>query len=557
VLPQEAECVVRALIQGGESYYVEFKTAWEYGRGPKARNPKDVARDIGEACVAFANSDGGDLLVGVEDTGRVTGLPYEQDALDSLGQAPRLQVPKADLGVQVRNVRIDGLTVLWFRVPESGGTVAVTASGRCRWRRHAITEPVPPTEIQRRRDHRLGDTAYESTPVPNANIDDLEMKGPLQAIAALGHLSGFVEKRDVQGLLRYWNLLETRNGTVVLRRAALLLFGREALRWHANNRIRIRRVHGSAEGTGPHLHTLETEILGPIAKLLGETKLHLLREHQVEARQGSLFVTTQLLPATAVEECFVNAVAHRNYAVEGAAIEVLLFPDRVEFRSPGRLPEPLTLQDLRRQRGLHRSRNPLIMRVLRDLGWVRDQGEGMRRIFGAMSQVELHEPELEEEADTFIVRLSTRSIHDEETQAWLAAYGPYGLEPHERKYVLALRQAAGPLSVDRLARKVGEPFDRTREILDALEAKAIVWHKPKSRKFHLVAPLMVLHEKAYRALKLVTGPNYKPEAGIEEGKRAEQAIPPEWKELGIVVPTDEGWKPGPGFIEYVTKRDRP
>jgi hypothetical protein len=261
----------------------------------------------------------------------------------------------------------------------------------------------------------------------------------------------------------------------------------------------------------------------------------------------------------------VNAVAHRNYAIEGSAIEVLLFPDRVEFRSPGKLPEPLTIDDLKEQRGVHRSRNPLLMRVLRDLGWTRDQGEGMRRIFGAMSQVELHEPELEEVSDTFIVRLSTRSIHDEETQAWIAAYGPYGLLPEERKYMVALRRAEdASLSVDRLARALGEPFDKTKPKLVELERKGLVWHAPKSRNYHLVEPLVVPHERAYR---LLTGAHVRLAADTSldmptlqrivrapDEQRARLAVD-RWRESGILAPAGKGqWKLGQSFLAYVDTR---
>ena len=73
----ESISLVRTIIAAGESYYAEFKGAWTYGPdGKAARDLKDVATDIGEAVVAFANSDGGDLLVGVEDSGSITGIPW-------------------------------------------------------------------------------------------------------------------------------------------------------------------------------------------------------------------------------------------------------------------------------------------------------------------------------------------------------------------------------------------------------------------------------------------------------------------------------------------------
>src|SRR5438105_945206 len=107
MIDHDTEALVRAIIAGGESYYQEFKSAWAFspdGRAP--RDIKEVARNIGEAIVAFGNSDGGDLLVGVEDSGTITGLPWDEDKLNYLAQAPHHQVKGEDLGVLVKQVTI-------------------------------------------------------------------------------------------------------------------------------------------------------------------------------------------------------------------------------------------------------------------------------------------------------------------------------------------------------------------------------------------------------------------------------------------------------------------
>lgn len=286
---------------------------------------------------------------------------------------------------------------------------------------------------------------------------------------------------------------------------------------------------------------------------------------QVEARRSDLFTAAQLLPSDAVDECIVNAVVHRNYAVEGSAIEIIMYPDRIEFKSPGRLPEPLTLEDLRQRRGAHRSRNPLIMRVLRDLGWTRDQGEGMQRIFGSMSQVELHEPELEEFADTFVVRLSTRSRYADHVQAWLAAYGPYGLAPRERKYIVALAEA-GQMSVDRLALVLGEAFDRTKDHLVALEAKGLVWHASRSRTYHIVQPLNVVHERFFQRIQksldlkspstiTLELPQLQTLLASGDPRTTITAIE-RLKESNILAPAgSKRWRLGPSFLTYVRERN--
>jgi ATP-dependent DNA helicase RecG len=519
---------VRALIADGESHYVEFKTAWQYQEGGRRPRPlKDVAKDIAETVVAFANADGGDLLVGVEDGGGITGVPFDENALLYLGQVPRQQVDGHDglgVGARVREVEIDGHQVLLFRVDQHWG-------------------------------------GPELEPVPQATLEDLDwelLRALTQEIAHLRHLD------EPERLLSYWRLIDRRNGSAVLRRAALLLFARDPLRWHPNNRVLIRWVLGDDPGYGAERRTREREVIGPLPRVLSSVKEMLGAALERESLQEGLFRTSTLLPETALKECLVNAVVHRNYAVIGQAIEILLYPHHVEFRSPGGIPERLTLDDLRNVRGMHRSRNPVIMRVLRDLGWSRDQGEGIRRIFGSIRQAELHEPELEVFADTFIVRLSTRSIYDEAMQGWISAYSPFGLRPEQRRYVVALRKAGGRRSVDRLARYLDEAFDATKHALTELERRGIVWHATKSRTYHLVEPLQIPFELAYRRLRagretfdastVLSRDDL--HALLEPGSQAElsDAIR-RWKEQGIVAPAGRGqWKLGPGMLEYVWRR---
>lgn len=567
--PVEQQALVETLIAGGESYYAEFKSAWHYGPdGREARNVREVAQDIARTVVAFANSDGGDLLVGVEDDGAVTGIPWEGDKLRYLVNVPKTGVEAEELGVQVRSVEMANQTVLWFRVPEASEGIVVTRDGRCLWRREAKTQPVPPREIERRRNHVKGDLAYESSPVASAHLDDIDLSTNRLLSSGLPRREGLnllnVLELPLEQRLRYWNLAESRNGSIVLRRAALLLFAHEPLRWHPNNRIRIRRVHGEEEGFGGQMRTREREVVAPIVSLVPATIAALHHELETETREDRLFSTTQLLPREAIEETVVNAVAHRNYAIEGQAIEILIFPDRVEVRSPGQLPEPITVQDLRQQRGVHRSRNPLIMRVLRDLGWSRDQGEGMRRIFGSIRQVELHQPELEESADTFIVRLSTRSIYDEGTQAWIAAYGPFGLRPEDRRYMVEVRDAGGSLSTDKLARQLNEGFDETKRHLSRLEKLGLLWRKYKGRTYHVVEAPNVPHELALRRFEKnsipidrntkLTRSDLESTFGVDDRRSFETTVT-QWQQAGILRPAGKGkWSFGTSFLEYASQR---
>ena len=84
---------VKNTISLGESHFREFKSALE-GK-PESKKPrlvKSMCQEIGEALVAFANADGGELIIGVEDEGTITGVPHDSETIKALLESPTTHV---------------------------------------------------------------------------------------------------------------------------------------------------------------------------------------------------------------------------------------------------------------------------------------------------------------------------------------------------------------------------------------------------------------------------------------------------------------------------------
>jgi len=110
-------------------------------------------------------------------------------------------------------------------------------------------------------------------------------------------------------------------------------------------------------------------------------------------------------PIEAVRESIVNAVAHRDYAITVTDVEVSLYSDRIEVISPGRLPNTVTVEKMRL--GYRATRNELMKEVLRDYRYIEGRGLGVpRKIIQGMLRHSGIEPDLIEEEDRFIVRLT-------------------------------------------------------------------------------------------------------------------------------------------------------
>ncbi|MEK8109798.1 ATP-binding protein [Micromonospora sp. M12] len=102
-----------------------------------------------------------------------------------------------------------------------------------------------------------------------------------------------------------------------------------------------------------------------------------IRPYLVETRLGpdGRFEEQVRYPEDACREALTNAIAHRDYSMEGRAIEVFVYDDRLEVRSPGALLSTVTVEGIKSLQGVHQSRNTIIARTLRELGYMREMGE--------------------------------------------------------------------------------------------------------------------------------------------------------------------------------------
>lgn len=125
-------------------------------------------------------------------------------------------------------------------------------------------------------------------------------------------------------------------------------------------------------------------------------------------------------PTFAWQEALVNAVGHRDYRDMGRGVEVWLFSDHLEVRSPGELLPSVSLESLKGRRPVHASRNPRLTRVLAELGLMREQGEGVPRIFDEMEASWLPMPELTQGEGQFTVTLRNTPIFEGGRPEWLA-----------------------------------------------------------------------------------------------------------------------------------------
>src|SRR6266581_4873907 len=467
------------LLKQERGQFLEFISAYEYRRaaGQKKRE-EDLAREVVRALSAMANADGGTVLVGVEPDKSVTGIPYNHDELQTLIQAPQHLI-RPQLSLSCEKVSLGNLQLLKFEVA-SGLEIYRVAGGRSFYRIAAETASLPADQIHALKEAKKH-VFYERQQALNATWFDLD--------ADL--VTEFVNKtqpgKDPQVFLsQTYHLLDHSRALPCPNMAALLLFAKDPTRWHPRAGIDFVKYDGAERQHGSALNVVkrirfEAPLVRLIDEAVGRIKEH-IRERTI---LHDLFFRERLeYPTFAWQEALINAVAHRDYAITGASIEVWMFDDRVEVRSPGLLPPPVTLEQLQQHKSLHFSRNPLIVRVLADLGYLREMGEGIPRMFQEMEHYGLRPPEFAAEGFFFVVTLRNTPVYDDDTLRWLNQFRASEIGFRQRR-LLAYAYCHGKIFSTAEYQQIAEVDRDTayREIRSMVKNGIVAPLKPKSRSY--------------------------------------------------------------------------
>ncbi len=473
------------LLRQERGQFLEFVSAHDYKKNATQKKPsEDLAREIARLLGGMANGDGGTLLVGVEPDKSATGIPYSPEEVQTLIQAPQTLL-SPPLHPSCRRMNLGNLLLLKFEVSPAL-EVHRLAGGRAFYRIAAENPSLPPEQIQSLREAKKS-FSYERQQILDATWEDLDF----EAVKSLAEKTQ--DFRDPKAMLgQPYHLVDTSREKPSLTRAALLLFGKEPSRWHPRCGIDFVKYEGTERQHGASLNVIKRiRFEAPVSQLIDEA-VGRIKEHIRERTiLHDLFFRERLeYPGFAWQEALVNAVAHRDYSLSGAPVEMWMFYDRIEVRSPGLPPSPVTFEQLRQQKRVHFSRNPLLVRVLADLGYLREMGEGIPRIFQEMDHHGLRPPEFSAEGFFFTVTLRNTPIYDEATLRWLNQFGAASINFRQRR-LLAYAHSHGKSFSTADYQKVGEVDRDTayREIRTLIKLEIVAPLKPKSRSYRIIEKL--------------------------------------------------------------------
>jgi ATP-dependent DNA helicase RecG len=255
-------------------------------------------------------------------------------------------------------------------------------------------------ELHKRIEHTES-MFYDETPILRASVDDIEFS------AFARFTERFYKQRPedfpsgYQGLLRNLRLVHESAGEIYPTVACLLFFGHEPQRFLPHAHLVAARIPGRDLATPPaDLKRIDGALPTMFEDAARFLNIHLPTRHRIQGFEPETFPE---LPEVALRETLVNALAHRDYTAPGP-IRVLIFDDRVEVRTPGRLPNTVTVEAIKLG-GAHVLRNPTIYLLFSRLGLVTGLGSGVFRVIQLMREATGREPLIAEQDNELVVAL--------------------------------------------------------------------------------------------------------------------------------------------------------
>ena len=380
-------------IRAGEDRHTEFK-----------RGLGDLSA-IGRAACAFANTEGGLIVLGVEDSKQITGIKEDaervQERLTSFLQSGCSAPLHARTGRSEDTVG----RVHWIEVPRQRGFEPLRYQGRVWVRRERSTVEPSATELQELYN-AFGYILTEERAILDAPPTHIDLDAFRSYLERLGFDTTDDPQPDAVDDLRNRDVVVEVGGELRATLYGVLAFGRDPQRYARTRDFRIECV--AYAGVDRAAEVLQVaSAAGRVDEQVDRATGWFLGLGRFEAYGDLVREDRHLLPRRAIREALANAVTHRDYAITGSKVLLEVFDRRVDVTSPGALPNHMTVARVRAGAN-PRSRNESLAHFMAAKGFMEGRGRGwliMRREMRAFNGTE---PELAQDESNPFVRVTFR-----------------------------------------------------------------------------------------------------------------------------------------------------
>ncbi len=340
----------------------------------------------------FANASGGTIFIGKDDDGVTVGVADYKKLMDDLPNKIR-----DVLGIMAEvNLHEDG-GLYFIEIITPPYSVPISLRGSYYYRSGSTKQELKGNALMEFLLRKSGKT-WDDVVEPRASLADIDEK-TIEQFKSDARKAGRLP--DDGGDLPVAEFLDklrlTENGQ--LKRAAVVLFGKDPGRFFPNQIVKIGRFGASDDDL-----KFQEVVEGNLLRLLRETAEQLNRKFFIKPIdfEGLQRVEKDEYPVAAVREILLNALVHRDYM--SSFIQIRIYDDKFWVWNGGKLPEDITLESLRRTHSSH-PRNPLIADVCFKGGYIDSWGRGTLKIINSCLEAGLPEPNIAEMDGGFLVEI--------------------------------------------------------------------------------------------------------------------------------------------------------
>ncbi|MDR3189013.1 MAG: putative DNA binding domain-containing protein [Prevotellaceae bacterium] len=369
-----------------EQQNIEYKSSWH----------DDYLKWI----CGFANAQGGQIYIGKDDTGKIIGIENYQELMEEI---PNKIKNNMGITAEVNLSQKDSKNLIEIVVlPHS---VPISLRGRYYYRSGSVKQELTGVALNEFLLKRAGHT-WDDVVEPRATFADIDEKS-FRAYLVMSKEKGRLP--DVEGLTAeeiFDKLRLTEQGQ--LKRAAIILFGKDPGRFYPNIFVKIGRF--AKDDADLRFQEVEEGNIITLLRNVLEQLNHKFLIRQIEF-EGFFRIEKSEYPVPALREMLLNALIHRNYM--GAHTQIRVYDDKLNIWNDGTLPEGISLESLRHTHS-SKPRNPLIADVCFKGGLIDTWGRGTIRIIDTCKEAKLPEPELTERDGGFLVTLFKNNLTAEQ-----------------------------------------------------------------------------------------------------------------------------------------------
>jgi len=364
------------MLSEGEGLRIEFKSSFD--------------NKVIETLVAFANTSGGSVLIGISDDRKISGITTNHESVQNwLNEVKNKTTPA--VAPFAEYVDYKDKVVVALTVPES--PVKPVSMRSKYFKRVANSNHLMNTDEIASEYLRTINSSWDYYADPEHGVDSLSLDKVRVFMRRIEHHTGNLLIIDPLEFLAKLEIVRRNQLTF----GGFLLFARN---YCLISDLQAGRFKG--ESTIIDSLSLNTDLFSEVDEVLNFIKKHLMVEYIIT---GAPQRTERFdYPLDAIREIVINMIVHRDYRDSSSSI-IKIFDDRIEFFNPGKLYGGITIDDLLSGNYSSKTRNKLIARAFKEVGLIEKYGSGIRRVLNICEEYGVKQPKFEEVFNGFRVLL--------------------------------------------------------------------------------------------------------------------------------------------------------